>query len=169
MSRLINSAIACSSLERSLEFYRDGIGLVVISNNEFQSPFAPLMGVTDGHRQRQAHLADPQDIGVTLVELVEFRATSDEPVPVGPPFRGPFLLGFQCNYDEVVARLRALGYDDIRESTLEGGASLDTEAQKIGFLKDPDGTVVELVSQTFPAASIRLRQQGFVQELKPWP
>jgi catechol 2,3-dioxygenase-like lactoylglutathione lyase family enzyme len=170
VSRLINSAIACRDLKSSLDFYCNGIGLVMISDNEFQSPFAPLMGVTDGFPQHQAHLADPSDVGVTMVELVEMKATAGLPVAAGPPFRGPFLVGFQCDYDDVVARLRSLGYDDIRESVLEGSlAAGNTEPMKIGFLRDPDGTVVELVSQNFPAASMRLRKQGFVEELQPWP
>ena len=169
MSRLINSAIACRSLATSLDFYCKGLGLVPISDNEFDSPFAKLMGVPDGH-VHQAHLADPLDAGVTLVELVEFKIAPDVPVSSGPPFRGPFLIGFQCDYDLVVERLRSLGYADIEETTLEPeGTQQAGDAMKIGFLRDPDGTVVELVSQGFPAASIRLRRQGTVEQLQPWP
>ena len=170
MSRLINSAIACRNLEVSLEFYCRGLGLVMISDNEFESPFAQLMGVPDG-RVHQAHLADPLDVGVTMLELVEFKGAADVAALSGPPFRGPYLVGFQCDYDQVVERLRSMGYDDIREATLEQTASspVGQDPMKIAFLRDPDGTVVELVSQSFPAASIQLRRQGTVQRLQPWP
>ena len=171
MSRLINSVIAVQDLNASLRFYCEGLGLVVISDHEFNSPFAPLIGPTDGFPQHQAHLADPEDVGVTMLELVETRAVAGLAPLQGPPYRGPFMVGFQCDYDNVVARLRQLGYTDINESVLDEamfpGAS--GGSMKIGFLRDPDGTVVELVSLDFPAASARLRKQGVVRQLEPWP
>lgn len=163
MSRLINSAIACRDLQTSIEFYCEGLGLVVVVDHEFDSPFGRLMGLSDG-RVHQVHLADPLDPGATLVELVQHQVPADIAAAGGPPFRGPFLIGFQCDFDVVVDRLGALGYTDIKQATVELPDSSPSPGEriKIGFLRDPDGTVVELVSQNFPTPSMQLRSQGAV-------
>ncbi len=70
--------------ERSLRFYRDGVGCSVLVDREFDGDWPTLLGVTST-RLRAIILGSPDDPHVGQVELL----TLAEPVPVGPPPSAP--------------------------------------------------------------------------------
>jgi glyoxylase I family protein len=167
MSRLIQTCVVCADLDKSIKFYSDGIGLVTLAEDKAVSPYAPLLGLADGLVQ-VAWLADPNNVELTVLELVRWVNAPPIPRRSGPP-RGPFLIGFHCDYDAVVGRLRSMGYETIAERIVDIPASSAWKAGpgKVGFVEDPDGTVVLLLSENFPTPSGQLRQQGMVQDLRP--
>src|SRR5262249_4903203 len=136
--------------------------------------YAPLLGLSDG-LVHVAWLADPNSAEVSILELVRWVNAPPGQRRSGPP-RGPFLIGFQCDYDVVMGRLRSMGYQAIAERIVDIPASSAWEAGtgRVGFVEDPDGTVVLLLSENFPNPSAQLRQRGMVQKLRPasvmeWP
>ena len=68
--------------ERSLRFYRDGVGCTVLVDREFDGDWPTLLGVAST-RLRAIILGNPDDPHVGQVELV----TLAEPVPVARPRR----------------------------------------------------------------------------------
>jgi catechol 2,3-dioxygenase-like lactoylglutathione lyase family enzyme len=165
MSRLIQTTIMCGDLDKSIEFYRDGIGLVLLAEDEAVSPYAQLLGSTDGLVQ-VAQLADPNSVEVNILELSRWVNASPTQRLSGLP-RGPFMIGFQCDYDDVMGRLRSKGYHEIGERIVDIPASSVSEGGtgKVGFVEDPDGTVVLLLSENFPTPSAQLRPASVME----WP
>ena len=131
--------------ERSLRFYRDGVGCAVLVDREFDGDWPTLLGVAST-RLRAIILGSPDDPHVGQVELV----TLAEPVPEGPPPAAPatgtVMLSFLVALEPVLARLVALGATDVRRTTLANGHAVAT-------VRDPDGIMVELMDRGDHASS----------------
>jgi glyoxylase I family protein len=130
-------------IERSLAFYRDGIGLETLVDREFDGPWPSMFEGVTSARLHAAILGDPENPNVGQVELLTFA----EPVPDGPPPAPPavssVMLSFMVDLEEVLPRLVAAGGSDVRRATLQIGASVAT-------LRDPDGILVELLDSVSP-------------------
>ena len=91
--------------ERSLRFYRDGVGCTVLVDREFDGDWPTLLGVAST-RLRAIILGSPDDPHVGQVELV----TLADPVPEGPPPAAPatgtVMLSFLVALEPVLARAR---------------------------------------------------------------
>lgn len=127
--------IWCRDLERSLRFYRDGIGLSVLSRNEFDADLNVLFDVPSQHL-RSVFLGDRRRPDAGSVELLGLD------VPTGPgtttPAPGLLFLAFLVDVDAAVDRLCRLGFDrDLRQPEVPVG--------RIATLLDPDGVRVELI------------------------
>jgi catechol 2,3-dioxygenase-like lactoylglutathione lyase family enzyme len=132
--------IAVADMDRSLEFYRDGLGCQVIFEQRFDRDWQRLVD-TPAETMRAvvlAHIEDPS----CPIELIAFDDGVKRTPCAGPP-TGIFLFAFHTS--DVVAtraRLAALGYDKFEESYSDiGGKRID-----VTFVRDPDGVVIELVS-----------------------
>ena len=123
--------------DRSIAFYRDGLGLDLLVDREFTGPWTNLFGVESG-RLRAMILGDATRPELGQIELVTFAV----PVPSGPPSAPPVtstvVLSFHVDLDAVLPRLEAAGGRDLRRSALANGATLAT-------IRDPDGILVELL------------------------
>ena len=130
--------IFVADADRSLAFYREGLGLQTIVDREFEGPRPAMFGGVTSQRLRAMILGDPDHRDRGQVELL----TLAEPVAGGPgamPIAtGTVMLSFMVDLDVVLPRLVAAGGTDVRRATLKIGVDVAT-------LRDPDGTLVELL------------------------
>lgn len=138
------------NLDKSLEFYRDVLGLEVAANQPFSPNLAiAKLGNTLGGQSRYAALKVPgSEIGVELIEYKDI-----ERKPQHPHFYDPGAAN-------MILRVRDL--DAIFAKLQKFGATVMTAAGKpvtinntihVVFVQDPDGFVVELGQGTPPPDS----------------
>lgn len=163
-----HSAICASDFDASLRFYRDGLGLDVMMDEEFDGDWPTLFDASS-KRLHSVFLGDPALPDAGVVELVGFvdGMKSPAPVPQEPQTRdgrlgrpGPqeaepakptrdggfFLLSLYVgDTDAVLVRLRELGLGgEPRRIELPApdGASV-----VMATVRDPDGVLVELIGR----------------------
>ena len=121
--------------ERSIQFYRDGLGFQILVDKEFDGDWPGLFGVAS-KRLRAVILGDRDR--PHQVELVAFA----EPVPVAAPPREPTtataILTFLVDLEAILPALLAAGATDLRRTTLSRGNAAAT-------VRDPDGILVQLL------------------------
>jgi catechol 2,3-dioxygenase-like lactoylglutathione lyase family enzyme len=131
--------IFVADADRSLAFYREGLGLGTIVDREFDGPWPELFASITSPRLRAIILGDPDHPERGNVELL----TMAEPVEGGPgalPIKtGTVMLSFMVDLADVLPRLVAAGTAHVRRATLKNGVDVAT-------LRDPDGTLVELLN-----------------------
>ena len=142
-----HSAICTADVERSLRFWRDGLGLSQLIDYQFTGNWPELFGAkTD--RLRLIFLGDPQKPGSGIVELVEL-AGADLAPPATSAARAPrhgfFLLSLQRDVDETLSALAALGFTDgVRRIDV---AAPDGKTVAMAVISAPDGVLVELIGR----------------------
>jgi catechol 2,3-dioxygenase-like lactoylglutathione lyase family enzyme len=140
MTLLHHAGICCRDVEESLRFYRDGIGLVVLTDVVMDADLKPLLGVSTTS-PRTVFLGEAERPDAGIVELLELgiAAIGDADPQGGTPARGVFLLSLQVDVDVVLGRLSAMGL---------GGAPLTMRVpggKLAATVVDPDGVMVELL------------------------
>ncbi len=151
MAHVHHSAVYARDVDASLRFYRDGLGLQVLMDHEFDGDWRTLFDAP-GDRLRSIFLGDPDSPDAGIVELVTFAGAGGDggaPPTLASLRPGFFLLSFFVDVDETLARLATLGFDAparrIQVPAPRGGVDMVT-------LRDPDGVLVELVgSARMPA------------------
>jgi glyoxylase I family protein len=166
--RVHHSAICAQDFEASLRFYRDGLGLEVMMDAEFDGDWPGLFDAPSSHLH-SVFLGDPANPDAGIVELVAFtdaelRAAERDTGPrtrdgrlgrPGPqeaelaePTRegGFFLLSFFVgDADATLARLGELGLGgEPRRIELPGP---DDTVVVMATVRDPDGVLVELIGR----------------------
>jgi len=141
-----HAAICTADVERSMEFWRDGMGFTELFDYTFTGDWPELFGAkTD--RLRSIFLGDPQTPDTGIVELVEL-AGADQALPAPEaPRHGFFLLSLQRDVEETLSGLAALGFTHgVRRITMPapGGRTVP-----MAVIDAPDGVLVELIG---PAA-----------------
>ena len=137
--------IAVRDMDESLRFYRDGLGCQVLFEQTFDKDWQRLVG-SPASRMHAVLVAHPDD-PTCPIELIAFEdGVARRPRTDAP--NGLFLVAFTlADVAATKARLADVGYGEFEEEFSEiAGHRLD-----VTFVRDPDGTVVELVS----AASVR--------------
>jgi glyoxylase I family protein len=132
-----------ANLDRSLEFYRDVLGLEM--NGQIR-PFDPnpaimKLGNTAGAQSRMVQLKVPGNAAALGVELIEYKDIDRK--PAAPRFQDPGAANLILrvpDLDAVVARVKKAG---TRILTAAGGPVSIGNARAL-FIQDPDGFVVEL-------------------------
>jgi catechol 2,3-dioxygenase-like lactoylglutathione lyase family enzyme len=123
--------------ERSVRFYRDGLGLTVLRDLESDNDWPGLLGVESKHLHAVI-MGDPDDPDVGQVEVLTFA----EPVPDGPPPSAPtiatVMLSFHVHLDTVLPKVLELGATEFGQVTLKNGTRVVT-------VRDPDGILVEML------------------------
>jgi len=137
-----HSAICTADMQRSLRFWRDGLGLCQLFDHTFTGDWPELFGAK-GDRLRSIFLGDPQSPDSGIVELVQLPGT-DEALPAhSAPRYGFFLLSLERDVDETLSGLAALGFaDGVRRISMPapGGKSVS-----MAVITAPDGVLVELI------------------------
>ncbi len=145
-----NFAHIVQNLDKSLEFYRDVLGLEVAVSQ----PFAPnaaiaKLGNTLGGQSRYTALKVPgSEIGIELIEYKDI-----ERKPQHPRFYDPGAANMALrvrDLDAVFAKLQKFGAKVI---TAAGKPVTINNTIHVVFVQDPDGFVVELGQGTPPADS----------------
>jgi catechol 2,3-dioxygenase-like lactoylglutathione lyase family enzyme len=137
-----HSAICTADVERSLRFWRDGLGLTPLFDHHFTGDWPELFGAMSD-RLRSIFLGDPQTPDTGIIELVEF-AGADEALASSPvPRHGFFLLSLQRDVDETLSLLAELGFTDgVRRIAVPAPAG---KTVAMAVVTAPDGVLVELV------------------------
>jgi glyoxylase I family protein len=138
-----HTAIVTADVERSMRFWRDGLGFAELFDHTFTGDWPTLFGATTD-RLRSVFLGDPNAPDTGIVELVQFDDTQPgPPPPSSAPAFGFFLLSLQRDVDVTLAGLAELGFDDgVRriEMPAPGGKTV-----VMAVLTAPDGVRVELI------------------------
>ena len=144
MAHVHHSAIATRDIDAGIRFYRDGLGLQVLMDHEFDGDWSTLFDAPSD-RLRSVFLGDPDSPDAGVVELVTFAGdgTGDGDEAIAPPPQsGFFLLSFFVDVDETLARLAAVGLDGPVRRIRVPGPGGDVE---MATVRDPDGVLVELI------------------------
>jgi glyoxylase I family protein len=142
-AKIHHSAICVRDFETSMRFYRDGLGLSLLWEREFEGDWPTLFGAPEP-KLHSAFLGDPGTPDAGIVELVEFIGGMEEGAPQGPqPQLGFFLLSFYVDVDDTLARLAHLGLGgEPRHIAVKGMAE---QHVPMATVRDPDGVIVELI------------------------
>jgi catechol 2,3-dioxygenase-like lactoylglutathione lyase family enzyme len=145
LAHVHHSAVYVRDLDASLHFYRDGLGLQVLMDHEFDGDWRTLFDAP-GERLRSIFLGNPDSPDTGIVELVAFAGDGTgagvaAPTPA-PPRPGFFLLSFFVDVEATLARLAAVGLDEPARRIRVPGPGGDVE---MATVRDPDGVLVELV------------------------
>jgi catechol 2,3-dioxygenase-like lactoylglutathione lyase family enzyme len=140
-----HSAICTADVQRSLRFWRDGLGLTQLFDHRFTGDWPELFGAKSD-RLRSIFLADPDIPDCGIVELVELEG-ADEALPATSatktPRHGFFLLSLQRDVDETLSALAALGFTDgVRRISV---AAPGGKTVAMAVITAPDGVLVELI------------------------
>ncbi len=140
MTMVHHTGLCPANIERSVRFYRDGIGLTVLADFTMDADLEPLLGRRTS-RVRAVFLGSPDGPQGGTLELLDLGGDDigSEPAGSGTPHRGVFLLSFVVDVVEVLGRLADLGVGgEPRTMTTPGGTT--------ATVVDPDGVTVELLS-----------------------
>src|ERR1700744_5843483 len=85
-----HAAICTSDVERSLRFWRDGLGFTELFDHTFTGDWPELFGAKSD-RLRSIFLGDPQTSDSGIVELVVFEGADDGSTPPRRPGTACFL------------------------------------------------------------------------------
>ena len=138
-----------SSMEKSLAFYRDVLGLEVTINNPFSgAPMIMKLGATPNAQSRFAALRVPgSEVGIELIEYKDIDRKPQHPKFVDPG-AGNMALRVR-DIAPIYEKLQKFGATILttggKPATINNGVYL--------FVQDPDGFVVELSQGTPPPDS----------------
>jgi catechol 2,3-dioxygenase-like lactoylglutathione lyase family enzyme len=130
--------IFVADADRSLAFYRDGLGLQTIVDRDFDGPWPEMFGGVTSRRLRAMILGDPEHPERGQVELLTLSDPVGEGPGTSPVATGTLMLSFMVDLGSVLPKLEAAGGTDVRRATLKNGVDVVT-------LRDPDGIIVELL------------------------
>jgi glyoxylase I family protein len=141
-----HAAICTADVQRSLRFWRDGLGLTELFDYTFTGGWPELFGAkTD--QLRSIFLGDPQTPDTGIVELVELSGSDEAPSAPAGPRHGFFLLSLQRDVDTTLKSLSGLGFTDgVRQIAMPAPAG---KTVPMAVITAPDGVLVELIG---PAA-----------------
>ena len=138
-----HGGISVSDMDRSLEFYRDGLGLEVEFDRIGDAPYLREVLALEFREIRFVYLRIP-GLERSFVELLEYRGIETLPAAARPCDPGS---GHLCLYVEDVAavhaRMTARGYGSRSASTVDITTGPNAGARSV-YLIDPDGYLVEL-------------------------
>ena len=137
-----HTAIVTADIERSMRFWRDGLGFTELFDYTFTGDWPTLF---DAHsdRLRSIFLGDPSTPDTGIVELVVLEEVQAEPPSPATPSFGFFLLSLQRDVDVALAKLAELGFEEgVRriEMPAPGGKTV-----AMAVITAPDGVRVELI------------------------
>jgi catechol 2,3-dioxygenase-like lactoylglutathione lyase family enzyme len=137
--RIHHSVIRVRDMDRSIAYWRDGVGLELMMDGEFEGDWPTLFNAPS-RVLRSVFLGDPDQEG-GILELVDF-GTPGERQPAGDmPAEGLMLVAFQCDIDPALERLQSLGWDGpLRQITVQSRRG----PVRIVLLEDPNGVRFEL-------------------------
>ena len=142
MTAVHHSAICTSDVERSLRFWRDGLGLTELFDHHFTGDWPELFGA-ETDRLRSIFLGDPRTPNSGIVELVQFAGAAEAPAASRVPRHGFFLLSLERDVDTTLSALAALGFTDgVRRITVSAPAG---KTVTMAVVTAPDGVLVELI------------------------
>jgi catechol 2,3-dioxygenase-like lactoylglutathione lyase family enzyme len=137
-----HTAIVTVDVDRSVSFWRDGLGLTVLFDHTFTGDWPALFGA-ETERLRSIFLGDPDAPDTGIVELVVFDGVAPASPAPGGPASGFFLVSLQRDVDTALERLGELGFDsDMRRISMPAPHG---KTVAMAVITAPDGVRVELI------------------------
>ena len=137
-----HAVIVVSDLEKSVRFYRDGLGLDVIQDRQVEGDWPGLFGAP-ARTLRAVFLGDgslPDDHS-GVVELNAFEGGVTPAPASDAPHAGLFMLSYFVDVEATLSRLAAMGLGGtprrVEQTTPNGSISIAT-------VRDPDGVTILL-------------------------
>lgn len=142
MTRIHHTGLTVSDLERSLIFWRDGLGLEVVMQQEKAGGYLETVVGESGAHVAMAHLVFPGTEG-PRVELFQYLSPVGESRRLRPPDIGFAHICVLCDeIDPLLQRLQAAGGTAVSEIVdVDTGANAGSRCV---YVRDPDGHTVEL-------------------------
>jgi catechol 2,3-dioxygenase-like lactoylglutathione lyase family enzyme len=139
-------SVTCASLERSLVFYRDGLGLEVLDRGaETDARIGEILGLP-GARLRFADLALGDG---RLVELLEYEAPAGRTLRPQPNDAGAGHVALAVDdLEGALRRLRDHGFPSRSAPVLLDDHEGRWKDVRIAYVDDPDGFIVELIQRS---------------------
>lgn len=144
MSRPIHhAAIVTSDVDRSLRFWRDGMGLIQMLDHTFKGDW-PTLFDADTDVLRSVFLGDPERPDSGIVELVYFDGVTTTADDRGTaPRPGFFLLSLERDVEPTLAALAELGFTEgLRRISMPAPHG---KTVAMAVITAPDGVCVELI------------------------
>ncbi len=134
-----HTVIRVRDMDRSLAYWRDGVGLELMMDGEFEGDWPTLFNVPS-RSLRSVFLGDANQDG-GILELVDFGSPGTRQPAGETPAEGLMLVAFQCAIDPVLERLQSMGYaGPLREITVQSRRG----PVRMVLLEDPNGVRFEL-------------------------
>jgi catechol 2,3-dioxygenase-like lactoylglutathione lyase family enzyme len=134
-----HTVIRVLDMNHSIAYWRDGVGLELMMDGEFEGDWPTLFNSTSTIL-RSAFLGDPDREG-GILELVDFGTPGTRQPQGKTPDEGLMLVAFQCEIDPVLRRMKELGHEGpLREVTVPSARG----PVRIVLLEDPNGVRFEL-------------------------
>ena len=146
VTKLDHIAVTVSSLERSLPFYTEVLGLKEIERHRLEGATISTMAGKPRVIMQVVRLASP-DTPEVLVDLQQYLEPKGDVsnAALGMANHSHFCFGVK-NMDAAYQQLSAKGVEFVSAPvTFDLGEDWDYGALKVVFFKDPDGFVLELV------------------------
>jgi catechol 2,3-dioxygenase-like lactoylglutathione lyase family enzyme len=141
MPGIHHTAIVTADLERSMRFWRDGLGLAQLFDHTFEGDWPTLFNARTG-RLRSIFLGDPATPDTGIVELVQLEGAAPGAAMDEPAF-GFFLVSLEREVDATLGALAGLGFDDdVRRIEMP---ALGGKKVAMAVITAPDGVRVELI------------------------
>jgi catechol 2,3-dioxygenase-like lactoylglutathione lyase family enzyme len=140
MTTIHHAGVCVRDLDESLRFYRDALGLTVLTDKTLEADLEMLLGVRT-RSVRTVFLGDAEQTDSGIVELLDLGLSgiADSAPQAGLPARGVFLLSFQVDVPAVLAALEKMGLGGTPRAMPTPGGGL------AATVTDPDGVMVELL------------------------
>jgi len=134
-----HTVIRVLDMNHSIAYWRDGVGLELMMDGEFEGDWPTLFNSTS-NTLRSVFLGD-RDRDGGILELVDFGTPGTRRPQGETPDEGLMLVAFQCAIDPVLRRMKELGHDGpLREVTVPSARG----PVRIVLLEDPNGVRFEL-------------------------
>jgi catechol 2,3-dioxygenase-like lactoylglutathione lyase family enzyme len=146
VTRLDHIAVTVSSLERSLPFYTEVLGLTEVERHRLEGETISTMAGKHGVIMQVVRLAAPDTPNI-LVDLQQYIGPKGDVsnAALGMANHSHFCFGVK-DLESAYRQLRAKGVEFVSAPvTFDLGEEWDYGAVKVVFLKDPDGFILELV------------------------
>lgn len=146
--------LTVGDIERSLGFWRDAMGLVLVARQEAQGGYLEKITGEPGAHTLQAHLQFPGSDA--FVELLQYVAPAGQQIQLRPRDPGSAHIAVTCrDVGALLEKLVGAGGVPFGEPVvLDHGVNRGAVAV---YLRDPDQHIVELVQ---PAAGIVVKEEG---------
>jgi catechol 2,3-dioxygenase-like lactoylglutathione lyase family enzyme len=140
MTAIHHAGVCVRDMDESLRFYRDALGLTVLTDKVLEADLETLLGVRT-RSVRTVFLGDAEHTDSGIVELLDLGLSgiTDKAPQLGLPARGVFLLSFQVDVPAVLTALAELGLGGTPRTMPTPGGGL------AATVTDPDGVMVELL------------------------
>ena len=144
-----HTVISVENMNKSLSFYRDGIGLDILVDTEVKGDWNTLFG-SESSTAHGIYLGDSSSVNNGsdgVLELIKFQDVTEGPkLSVNHPQTGFFIISFWVGEElnSTLARLSTMGFGGTPRK-----ASFGDPLATYATVRDPDGTQVLLVSESY--------------------